>query len=575
MNFVNRRERQRGSLLLEVMVALLILGVGLLALYRLQLGLVSYGNVAAQKSQATYQAQRIMESMRTNKFQLAPSEAALISAVRGTDANSTDAANFTFSLLQAAQPGVANLNMYVGRVTWTDQLGQSQQVALVSYANTLMQAPAGSLSGGGGTKDEGYKDLKAPDFENGKTYKKDSIVSLDGKQYILNADQVVGSDATSPGTNSVWQVVKYYADGELSWWNTEAVHGVCTIEATAANGAKTKCAPQKTSGAAVRTICPAEDVGDTNKCYLDNKSKRYYRHVGVVSAQGKTKYYAYQLRTNYSCLIAGQEEIDQTANIKLSCSTIQGSTETVVASQTYATSEVAAKATGDTKEFDSADGVSTRYELPLQTVANPVFKTDRASTVVAQCTPDMPFWETVIALPQQQDGTFTSLYQQGDAVCFSDGGVPKLYVARAMITGQYNVQWGTVPTYTPNSKNLGDAIWVESGGVTCNAATAGSQLLTPSSIASFTSGQTACFLNAAGDTTVDVDGTPTSSGLWVVVTRATADNGTVMPGEKGSKWSFLWREKGKCYKENTASPVGYKNPPGIYQRTPIEVTCPA
>ena len=138
----------RGFSLVEALVALFILGFGLLAVARLHALLVENSSLAKQRTEATRLAQQTMEQLRA--FQRISTSSGLVAyndiatntggAVAGMASNTSYTRSWTVS--SSSQPRFAAVTV---SVNWTDIRGRAQNVTLDSMIAGLDPQVSGSL----------------------------------------------------------------------------------------------------------------------------------------------------------------------------------------------------------------------------------------------------------------------------------------------------------------------------------------------------------------------------------------------------------------------------------------------
>ena len=140
--------RQRGTTLIEALIALLVLAVGMVAIARLQGNMRLSAEVARQRSEAVRLAQEDVESLRAFATLAAAAGArsfeSIAAASRTVDSASGYATNTRYAVTRsvdaAATAGAKSVQVVVG---WTDRAGAPQHVAL----NTLIAAADPAFGG--------------------------------------------------------------------------------------------------------------------------------------------------------------------------------------------------------------------------------------------------------------------------------------------------------------------------------------------------------------------------------------------------------------------------------------------
>lgn len=143
--------RQRGSTLLEALIAFLVLSLGMLAIVRIQTQLRLNADVARQRSEAVRLAQADLESLRAFAVLAATpgqrSFDAIASETRTVDSASGDAGNTAYLVtrqVSAAATASSAKNALVS-VAWTDRGGGAQQLTLGSIIAGTAPAFGGAL----------------------------------------------------------------------------------------------------------------------------------------------------------------------------------------------------------------------------------------------------------------------------------------------------------------------------------------------------------------------------------------------------------------------------------------------
>ena len=142
--------RQRGSTLLEALIAFLVLSLGMLAIARAQSHLRLNAEVARQRSEAVRLAQADLESLRAFAV-LAATPAlhsfdAIANAARTLDSASGYASNTSYLVTrQIDASGAPNAKNALVSVGWTDRSGAAQQVTLSSIIAGSAPAFSGAL----------------------------------------------------------------------------------------------------------------------------------------------------------------------------------------------------------------------------------------------------------------------------------------------------------------------------------------------------------------------------------------------------------------------------------------------
>ena len=127
---------QRGTTLVEALIAFLVLSLGMLAAARTQTHMRLGADVARQRSEAVRLAQEDIEALRGFTVLAAAPGArsfeAIASASRTVDSSTGLAGNTSYLLARQIEPAVApHAKSAAVTVSWTDRSGDAQQVALM------------------------------------------------------------------------------------------------------------------------------------------------------------------------------------------------------------------------------------------------------------------------------------------------------------------------------------------------------------------------------------------------------------------------------------------------------------
>ncbi|MBC7480526.1 MAG: hypothetical protein H7337_01085 [Rhizobacter sp.] len=142
--------RQRGTTLLEALVAFLVVSLGMLTVARVQTQLRLNSDLARQRSEAVRLGQEDLESLRSFSVVAASgglrSFADVVSASATVDSAAGYATNTRYTVARqidaASAPGAKNASV---TVSWNDRSGAAQQVALNSIINGSDPAYSGAL----------------------------------------------------------------------------------------------------------------------------------------------------------------------------------------------------------------------------------------------------------------------------------------------------------------------------------------------------------------------------------------------------------------------------------------------
>ena len=143
--------RQRGTTLLEGLVALLVLSLGMLSVGRVQTQLRLNADMARQRSEAVRLAQEDMERLRAFSVIAATAGAHafadIVNASTSVDASTGYASNTRYLVARSITPAQApNAKNATVAVSWADRSGAEHQVALNSVIAGSNPAYSGALS---------------------------------------------------------------------------------------------------------------------------------------------------------------------------------------------------------------------------------------------------------------------------------------------------------------------------------------------------------------------------------------------------------------------------------------------
>ena len=143
--------RQRGTTLLEALVALLVLSLGMFSVARVQTTLRLNADMARQRSEAVRLAQEDMERLRAFSVIAATAGARayadIVNATTAVDASTGYASNTRYQVSRSiANAGVPNAKTASVAVTWADRVGSEHQVVLNSVIAGSNPAYSGALS---------------------------------------------------------------------------------------------------------------------------------------------------------------------------------------------------------------------------------------------------------------------------------------------------------------------------------------------------------------------------------------------------------------------------------------------
>lgn len=129
MNSMIKRTAQRGTTLVETLVALVVLSVGLLGIAALQMASLTNNRGAHLRSQAAVLAYDIADRMRANRVVAMANGYAVTYAgtITGTTLNAVDVQAWKANLARTLPSGTGQIvavgNMQRISVQWTDSLG--------------------------------------------------------------------------------------------------------------------------------------------------------------------------------------------------------------------------------------------------------------------------------------------------------------------------------------------------------------------------------------------------------------------------------------------------------------------
>ncbi len=143
--------QQRGTSLVEALIAFVVLSLGVLALSRGQSLLRLHADTARQRSEAVQFAQHDLESLRAyatlDTAPGLPSYAAIASGVERHDAAGTSTANASYRLQRSIDSAAfAHAKTATVQVDWTDRGSQTQQIVLDTIIAAADPAHGAALS---------------------------------------------------------------------------------------------------------------------------------------------------------------------------------------------------------------------------------------------------------------------------------------------------------------------------------------------------------------------------------------------------------------------------------------------
>lgn len=142
--------RQKGVGLIEVMIAVVILGIGMLGVAAMQATALRNTQSSLQRSQAVIQTYAILDAMRSNRAQADGGEYAISRTCTATATGATlavnDLSSWTSALQSSLGPGScgtiaadpAIAGMWVVTVEWDDSLAGSSDVGSGSATQTVV-----------------------------------------------------------------------------------------------------------------------------------------------------------------------------------------------------------------------------------------------------------------------------------------------------------------------------------------------------------------------------------------------------------------------------------------------------
>jgi Tfp pilus assembly protein PilV len=145
------RRRQRGTTLLEGLVALLVLALGMFSVGRVQTQLRLNADMARQRSEAVRLAQEDLERLRAFSVIAATAGARayadIVNATTTVDASTGYASNTRYQVARSITPGDApNAKNASVAVSWADRTGSEHQVVLNSVIGGSNPAYSGALN---------------------------------------------------------------------------------------------------------------------------------------------------------------------------------------------------------------------------------------------------------------------------------------------------------------------------------------------------------------------------------------------------------------------------------------------
>jgi type IV pilus modification protein PilV len=226
-----------GFSMLEMLVAMVILSVGLLAIAGLQTKLISYGANSKENNVAESLAKQKMEQLRRAGFNFLPTPAPGNTSISASDTPSSFNSDFTATFNRtwtiSNGPTAANYRLVSVAVSWVNSANITKNVTLFSYITQFDPLDFANLTVPPGLATSPISTIT--DWKpGGYNYKKDVIVKYkdtngDTKYYMSNSTHTDDYALTDPGTSSAWSLVDF-VQGILQWTpNNTTTHSVCEI----------------------------------------------------------------------------------------------------------------------------------------------------------------------------------------------------------------------------------------------------------------------------------------------------------------------------------------------------------
>ena len=181
MHAPRHRGAQRGTTLLEAMIAFVVLGLGILTVARLQVHLRLGSDIARQRSEAVRIGQQDIETIRSFSVIAAStgarSYAEIASSAATIDGASGYLTNTSYTLTREIRSGDSNHSKSASvKVAWSDRAGGDQQIVLQTiiagqdplYAAALRLPPAG-FPVRGAYRRSSFVPLSARDLGDGRS----------------------------------------------------------------------------------------------------------------------------------------------------------------------------------------------------------------------------------------------------------------------------------------------------------------------------------------------------------------------------------------------------------------------
>ncbi|WP_348946570.1 prepilin-type N-terminal cleavage/methylation domain-containing protein [Chitinibacter sp. FCG-7] len=294
-----------GFSLIEMLVAVFIFSIGLLAVASLQAKLVSHGATNKESNIAESLAKQKMEELRRRGFDFLPANGSDTPSSFNSDFNSTFTRKWTISNGPTIDSRLVTVTM-----SWKDKNNLNRNFSILSYITKFDPVDFADLTLPPGTTSDPINTI-VNWKPGGNYYKKDVIVKYkdsngETKYYMSNNDHADAWNATDPGNDTTnWALVNFI-QGTLQWTpNNATTHSVCELRFGDFNSLPVKLTDPEVTAFGTKnngSIDPSEINGGitTRRC-----SPNMLSGIGVLSTK-----YACALKAGESKKLFVQCEIE-------------------------------------------------------------------------------------------------------------------------------------------------------------------------------------------------------------------------------------------------------------------------